>query len=70
MLDVCWLEARGKFDVLKLSPVNFQAPWLDGTKQEHDENLREKPRGGLDRDHSRRSEHIRVLGGRDGGVHV
>ncbi|XP_030443703.1 uncharacterized protein PHLOEM PROTEIN 2-LIKE A4-like [Syzygium oleosum] len=67
LLNVCWLEAHGRFDVSKLSPgttyevvfvillgssghgwevpVNFRATFPGGTKQEHKENLREKPRG-------------------------
>ncbi|KAF8028701.1 hypothetical protein BT93_E1377 [Corymbia citriodora subsp. variegata] len=67
LLDVCWLEAHGRFDLSKLSPgttyevafvismgssgdgwrlpVNFRLTLPDGTKQEHKENLGEKPRG-------------------------
>ncbi|XP_039168977.1 uncharacterized protein LOC104446486 [Eucalyptus grandis] len=67
LLNVCWLDVHGRFDVSKLSPgttyevafvilmrssgdgwqipVNMQLTLPDGTKQEHKENLMEKPRG-------------------------
>ncbi|KAK3430342.1 hypothetical protein EUGRSUZ_E01883 [Eucalyptus grandis] len=40
-------------------PVNIRLTLPDGTKQEHKENLMEKPRG-LDRDQSRRTEYIKA----------
>ncbi|KAK3430344.1 LOW QUALITY PROTEIN: hypothetical protein EUGRSUZ_E01885 [Eucalyptus grandis] len=66
LLNVCWLDVHGRFDVSKLSmgttyevafvilmrssadgwqiPVNIRLTLPDGTKQEHTENLMEKPR--------------------------
>ncbi|CAA0832234.1 Protein PHLOEM PROTEIN 2-LIKE A1 [Striga hermonthica] len=67
LLDVCWLELHGKFELSNLSPetiyeivfvlklkdpaygwelpVNVRLTLPDGSKQEHKENLLEKPRG-------------------------
>ncbi|KAL7089674.1 hypothetical protein ACP275_13G198600 [Erythranthe tilingii] len=67
LLDVCWLEVHGKFEIANLSPgatyeisfvvklkdpaygwenpVNLRLTLPDGSKQEHKENLMEKPRG-------------------------
>lgn len=66
MLDVCWLEIHGKFEIYKLTPgimyevvfvvmlkdpaygwevpINVRLTLPDGNKQEHKENLMEKPR--------------------------
>ncbi|GER41003.1 phloem protein 2-A1 [Striga asiatica] len=67
LLNVCWLELHGKFELHNLSPetiyeivfvlklkdpaygwelpVNVRLTLPDGSKQEHKENLLEKPRG-------------------------
>ncbi|KAL0352691.1 UNVERIFIED_CONTAM: protein PHLOEM PROTEIN 2-LIKE A1 [Sesamum angustifolium] len=67
LLNVCWLEVHGRFDIANLSPgtmyeivfvlklkdtaygwevpVNLRLTLPDGSRQEHKENLKEKPRG-------------------------
>ncbi|XP_073056175.1 lectin-like [Primulina eburnea] len=67
LLDVCWLEVHGRFQIASLSPgttyevifivklnepvygwevpVNLRLTLPDGSRQEHKENLMEKPRG-------------------------
>ncbi|KAH6764841.1 phloem protein 2-A1 [Perilla frutescens var. frutescens] len=67
LLDVCWLEVHGRFEISNLSPgrlyevvfvvmlkdpaygwevpVNLRLTSPDGCRQEHKENLMEKPRG-------------------------
>lgn len=67
LLNVCWLEVHGRFEIANLSPgqlyeivfvvklkdpaygwedpVNLRLTLPDGSRQEHIENLMEKPRG-------------------------
>ncbi|KAL0442338.1 UNVERIFIED_CONTAM: protein PHLOEM PROTEIN 2-LIKE A1 [Sesamum latifolium] len=67
LLNVCWLEVHGRFEIANLSPgtmyeivfvlklkdtayglevpVNLRLTLPDGSRQEHKENLKEKPRG-------------------------
>ncbi|KZV42513.1 hypothetical protein F511_38538 [Dorcoceras hygrometricum] len=67
LLNVCWLEVHGRFQIARLSPgttynvtfivklnepiygwevpVNIRLTLPDGSRQEHKENLMEKPRG-------------------------
>lgn len=67
LLNVCWLEVHGNFEIASLSPgktyevvfivklkdpaygwedpVNLRLTLPDGSRQEHKENLMEKPRG-------------------------
>ncbi|XP_057812138.1 protein PHLOEM PROTEIN 2-LIKE A1-like [Salvia miltiorrhiza] len=67
LLDVCWLEVHGRFEIENLSPgrlyevvfvvmlkdpaygwevpVNLRLTLPNGTRQEHKENMMEKPRG-------------------------